>query len=268
VRLRQIHHSFARTGVDIRIESDASAQRRVSHQHPVRGQCDVQSFILEAASALGRRLRRRQTAVVVRRASRRTTAAAVPEPELQRRLFSIDEYERMIAAGILQEGERVELLGGEIYCMAAMGARHFACVMDVYDWFRLRLGNRATVRAQGPLRLPPNYEPEPDIALVRHRSDSYRTAHPGPADVMLVIEMADTSLRSDRELTLPRYAAAGIPDTWQVDLPGERILVHREPKDGVYTSIATFRRGDTLSPLAFPDLTLAVSDVLGPTLAG
>src|SRR5579883_185599 len=136
-----------------------------------------------------------QTTVVTKGATGKTRA--VPRPAgARRRLFSVDEYERMIALGILEEGERVELLEGEIYCMAAMGARHFACVMDAYDWFRLHLGSRATVRAQGPLRLPPRYEPEPDIAIVRHRSDSYRTAHPGAADVLLLIEVADTSLRT------------------------------------------------------------------------
>lgn len=202
--------------------------------------------------------------MVARSALRRRTAAAAPEPELKRRLFSIDEYERMIAVGILQEGERVELLEGEIYCMAAMGARHMACVTWLDHVFTLRHGGTALVRSQGPLRLPNDDEPEPDIVIVPFRSDFYRSRHPGPGDALLLIEVADSSVAIDRLRKIPLYADAGIPDSWLVDLPGERILVHREPKDGVYTSIATLRRGDTLSPLAFPDLTLTVDDVLGP----
>jgi len=202
--------------------------------------------------------------MVAKRATRRKTIEPEQAPELQRRRFSVDEYEHLIALGIVQEGERVELLQGEIYCMAAMGARHMACVTWLDRFFTLNVGAGALVRTQGPIRLPEDGEPEPDILVVRFRADFYRNRHPGPAEALLVIEVADTSVNIDRAHKLPLYAAAGIPESWLVDLPGQQIFVYREPRDGVYQQITAFKRGDTLTPLAFPDLKLAVDDVLGP----
>jgi Uma2 family endonuclease len=202
--------------------------------------------------------------MVAKRASKRTPAEPASPPEPKRRQFSVDEYERMIALGIVQEGERVELLRGEIYCMAAMGARHMACVSRADDLLRGGLPATAATRVQGPIRLPNGSEPEPDIAIVRRRADYYQSAHPVLADVYFVIEVADSSLRSDRDRKLPVYAEAGIPESWLVDLPGQQIFVYREPRDGEYRQITVFKRGATVSPLAFPDLKLAVDDVLGP----
>ena len=183
---------------------------------------------------------------------------AVPAP----RLFTVDEYERMAETGILRPDERVELLAGVIYAMAAMGSRHAAGVRDIDDWFHLRLGNRAIVSVQCPIRLGEFGEPEPDIAILRLRQDRYREAHPGPADVLLAIEVSDSSLSFDRGVKLPQYAAAGIPEVWIVDLNRRRVLVYREPRDGRYVQTSIVARGGALSPLAFPDLTLKLADVL------
>jgi len=202
--------------------------------------------------------------MVAKRAARRRRGEPATPPELKRRPFSVDEYERLIALGIVQEGERVELLRGEIYCMAAMGARHMACVTWLDRFFTLNVGAGALVRTQGPIRLTEDGEPEPDILVVRFRADFYRNRHPGPAEALLVIEVADTSVNIDRAHKLPLYATAGIPESWLVDLPGQQIFVYREPHDGVYQQITAFKRGDTLTPLAFPGLELAVDDVLGP----
>ncbi len=202
--------------------------------------------------------------MVAKRASKRTQPEPASPPALQRRRFSVDEYERMIALGILEEGERVELLRGEIYCMAAIGARHMACVTWLDRFFTLSVGEDALVRAQGPIRLPEDGEPEPDILIVPFRDDFYRPRHPGPAEGLLLIEVADTSFNIDRAQKIPLYAEAGIPESWLVDLPGQQIFVYREPRDGRYQQIIVFKRGDVLTPLAFPDLKLAVDDVLGP----
>lgn len=202
--------------------------------------------------------------MAAKRASRRRLAEPAMPPEPQRRRFTVDEYERMIALGILEEGERVELLRGEIYCMAAMGARHMACVSRSDDLLRAGLPARAVTRVQGPIRLPNGSEPEPDIAVVRRRADYYQSAHPVLADVYFVIEVADSSLRSDRDRKIPVYAEAGIPESWLVDLPGQQIFVYREPRDGQYRQVTVHRRGDVVTPRAFPDLKLAVDDVLGP----
>jgi Uma2 family endonuclease len=184
-------------------------------------------------------------------------------PSVPRRHFTVDEYYCMAKAGVLREDERVELLDGEIIEMSPIGGRHAGCVDDLGEWFILRLAGRARVRIQNPVRLSSGSEPEPDIALVRPRSDGYRRGHPGPGDVLLIIEVADTTLDYDRDTKLPFYAAAGIPEVWIWDLPGERVLVHREPVDGQYRRTSVIERGGVLSPEAFPDLELLVDDFLG-----
>ncbi len=201
--------------------------------------------------------------MVAKRAERRA-ATAKPAATLERRRFSVDEYDRMIEAGILQEDEHVELLQGEIVCMAPIGIPHANVVSFLLNWFARRLPETFHVRAQDPIRIPPSAEPEPDLAIVHGPIGTYSAAHPGPAEVLLLIEVADTSLSHDRDVKGPLYAGAGIPDYWLFDLAGEQILVHREPKRGRYTKIDAVRRGDTLAPLAFPDLVVPLDELLGP----
>lgn len=182
---------------------------------------------------------------------------------VRRRRFTVDEYECMGRAGILHEDDRVELLDGEVIVMAAVGSRHVACVMDLAEWFTLRSTGRARVSVQNPVRLSSGSEPEPDIAILRLRPDRYIQALPGPEDVLLLIEVADTSLRYDRETKLPLYAAAGIPEVWIVDLESERVLVYRSPRGGGYQYAAVVERGGTLTPESFPALVLPIDDILG-----
>ena len=182
---------------------------------------------------------------------------------VRRRRFTVDEYDCMGRAGILHEDERVELIDGEIIQMAAMGARHASCIIFLTEWFILRLAGRALLSPQTPLRLGPRQEPEPDVALLRPRPDRYATGHPGPADVLLIIEVADTSLEYDRDVKLLRYAASGIPEVWIIDLEGERVLVYRRPHSGGYEYTETVELGGTLVPQAFPDLALPVAELLG-----
>lgn len=189
-----------------------------------------------------------------------------PAVELIRRRFTIDEYDLMIKAGILDEDERVELLGGEIICMAPIGIRHWASVNRLNDLFGASVRETAIVSIQSSFLLPPDSEPEPDVTIVRRRDDYYVGRLPGPDDVLLIIEVADSSLAHDRANKIPRYAAGGIRESWLVDLPGERVIVHRDPVDGQYKDVKTFRRGATITPLAFPELTLRVDDILGPAV--
>ena len=128
-----------------------------------------------------------------------------------RRLLTIEEYDRMGELGILHEDDRIELIDGELVQMTAIGGTHAASVTRLDGWFNARLVGRATVRVQNPIRLPPRTEPEPDIAIVRFRLDFYATKHPEPEDVLLPIEVSDTTLGYDRGVKLPLYAAAGIP---------------------------------------------------------
>ena len=183
---------------------------------------------------------------------------------VQRRRFTADEYQCMARAGILDPDERVELLDGEIVQMAAMGSKHNACVDKVNVWpvANLALTGRAQVRVQGSFRLSMFSEPEPDLVLLRPRADFYAEANPGPGDVLLVVEVSDTTLRKDRTVKLPLYAREGIPEVWIVDLNGERVLVYRGPEGGVSRRRSTVRRGGMLRLLAFPDLALPVADLL------
>jgi Uma2 family endonuclease len=179
--------------------------------------------------------------------------------ELPRRRFSTDEYERIVEAGILGPGDRVELIEGEIVEMAAIGSRHAACVTKLQV---LLAAGAGLIRAQQPIRLDDLSEPEPDLAVVRRRDDYYAAAHPGPRDVLLLVEVSDTSFPTDLGATLPLYAAAGIAEAWIVDLQGGRVLVHREPTAVGFRKLTAYGRGERISALAFPDLGLAVDDVL------
>jgi Uma2 family endonuclease len=123
------------------------------------------------------------------------------------------------------------------------------------------------VYVQMPIHLLPDSEPEPDIAVVWHRDDDYPHGHPGPGDILLVVEVAETSLRRDRERKLPQFAAAGIRETWLADLTTERIWIYRSPEGGRYTDVTSVGRGGMLAPLAFPEIVLAVDDLLPPVTA-
>lgn len=179
-----------------------------------------------------------------------------------RRRFTVEEYHRMGEAGILREDDRVELLKGEIIQMAPIGSRHAACVSRLGDWLAKRLPDTAAVRIQNPIRLPPRSEPEPDLVVVRRRDDFYATAHPGPGDIFLLIEVADTSLEHDRDVKLPLYAAAGIPEVWIVDLERRRVLVYRQPAGASYRQVTVVEEG-TLSPTAFPQLAIRLDEITG-----
>ena len=166
-------------------------------------------------------------------------------------------------AGILREDDRVELLEGEIVEMTPIGSRHAACVDRLNHFFARGVGPRAIVRVQNPVRLSERSEPQPDLALLRARPDFYARAHPGPSDILLLVEVADTSAEMDREVKMPLYARAGIPEVWIVDLEGECVEVYREPTPQGYQNVRRIRRGQRVSPQAVPDLELAVDDLFG-----
>ncbi len=192
----------------------------------------------------------------------------VTETHPRRRLLTVAEYHRMAEAGIFGPDERVELLEGEIVEVAAMGSRHLSCIGRLTTLFKPVTGEQAVLLVRCPVVATDNSEPEPDLMLLRLRPDYYAAAKPAGKDVLLVIEISDTSLAHDGNTKLPIYAAAQIPEAWLVALPRERIEVHSRPIDGEYREIRLYARGDTLTPLAFPDLHLRVDDVLGPPAAG
>ena len=176
--------------------------------------------------------------------------------------FSVDDYHRMADLGILDEDDRVELLDGQVVEMTPLGPEHAACVDALTRILSRRVGDAAVVRVQNPLILGTRWEPQPDVALLKPRADGYRASHPGAGDVLLVIEVADSSAGSDRDVKLPLYARAGIPETWLVDLANEVIEVQRQPGPDGYREVHTLRRGDTLSALLLPASSIPVDDVL------
>jgi Uma2 family endonuclease len=169
----------------------------------------------------------------------------------------------MAEVGILKEAPRVELVDGRIIDMSPIGPRHAACAIRLAKLFITSLGDRTTVSIQAPMLAGDDSEPEPDVVLLEPRSDFYAEARPTTANALLLIEVADSSLRFDRMVKLPIYAAGGIAEFWIVNLEGEVIEVHREPTGDTYAARRVATRGESITPLAFPDLVVAVSDVLG-----
>ena len=184
--------------------------------------------------------------------------------QILRRRFAVDEYYLMAKAGILHEDDRVELIEGEIVDMAAIGSRHAAAVKRVVDLLLAReVRQYALLSVQDPVRLSEHSEPQPDIVLLRRRSDYYVTAHPGPDDILLIIEVADTSADYDREIKAPLYARAGITEFWLVDLEGGYVELYRSPSAEGYRQVRTVRGNERLVPEALPGLELTARDILG-----
>ncbi len=182
--------------------------------------------------------------------------------ELPLRRFTVAEYYAMAEAGILTEDDRVELLDGVIVDMAPIGDPH-AGTVDIFTWLlSTAVAQRAVLRVQGPLAVDGQSRLQPDLMLLRERPDFYRTGTPRPEDVLLLIEVADSSVDYDRGEKLPRYARAGIPEVWITVLPERIVEAHTEPADGRYTVRRTYAPGDTITPGYFPDITLPVSEIL------
>ena len=183
--------------------------------------------------------------------------------QVNRRSFTVAEYMRMGQTGIISEDERVELVCGEVIEMSPIGERHAACVDFLTQLITLRLRRGAIVRVQNPIQLDDYSEPQPDIAVLKRRDDFYRHAHPRPEDVLVVIEVSDSTLEYDRKVKVPLYARAGIPETWVVNLRGERIKTYADPAKGAYQTITSYARGDELQSRSLAALRVSVAEVLG-----
>lgn len=183
--------------------------------------------------------------------------------QLQKRLFTVEEYNRMAEAGILGEDDRVELIDGEIIQMSPIGRRHAGCVNRLNRILAVRVGDRAVVAVQNPVQLSDRSEPQPDVALLIPRADFYSQAHPQPQEVLLIVEVANTTAEYDREVKVPLYAQANISEVWVVDLVGELVEVYRQPSLDGYAEVQQLRRGENFSTHAFPDVLLTVDEILG-----
>ena len=181
--------------------------------------------------------------------------------EVKRRRFTVHDYHRMGEAGILHEDERVELIEGELVQMTAIGTRHFSCVNRLNRLLVMSVGDEAVISVQNPVRLNEHTELQPDLAVIRRRD--YRKSLPEPDDVLLLIEVSDTTLAYDRGVKLPLYARAGSREVWIVNLPRETIERYTDPSEDGYRRADQARRGQTLESIALPGLTPSVDEVLG-----
>ncbi|HFE67438.1 MAG TPA: Uma2 family endonuclease [Chloroflexi bacterium] len=180
-----------------------------------------------------------------------------------RHRFTVAQYDQMAAAGVFQEDERLELIAGEIIEMSPISMVHAACVKRLNRIFTRKLGDDAIIGIQDPIHLDEHSEPEPDVVLLHPRPDFYVAGHPEPEDIFLLIEVSETSLAYDREVKLPLYARAGIMEVWLVNVREEVVELYRQPTPDGFAETRQYRKGNSISPLAFPDLNIVVEQITG-----
>lgn len=179
------------------------------------------------------------------------------------RLFTVSEYHRMTEAGIFTEDDRLELIEGGVVAMSPIGPRHAACVKKLAGLVRDRVSGRAlVVGVQDPIRLADHSEPLPDLSILRPRADFYADGHPGPEDVLVLIEVADASVMYDRNTKLPLYAREGIAEVWVVDLVKNVVDVVSSPARNGYAQQQRFERGATAASPTLPELIIPVDEII------
>ncbi len=171
----------------------------------------------------------------------------------------------MAAAGVLSENDRVELIEGEIVEMNPIGSRHAACVGRLTELLGRLVSDQAIVWVQNPVQINDYSEPLPDVALLKRRDDFYAQPNPQPADVLLIIEVADSSVEYDREIKMPLYAQAGIPEVWLINLPKDTVEIYTQPLGEAYREIRLVKRGETLAAKTISGfaLTIKADSILG-----
>lgn len=177
-----------------------------------------------------------------------------------RHRWTVADYHKMGEVGLLSEDERVELIEGEIIEMAPIGSGHASSVKHLNRLFSLLVSDKAIVSVQDPIVLADRAEPQPDLAILKWRGDYYKSAHPQAEDVLLLIEVADTTARYDREVKVPLYARHGIPEVWLFDLTQPQLEVYRNPVDGQYARVDEHRAG-RIAPECFPEAVIDLAEL-------
>jgi Uma2 family endonuclease len=182
--------------------------------------------------------------------------------QISKRLFTVHDYHRMVDAGILTEDDRVELIRGEVVAMSPIGPRHSAAVLRANHNLTRLVGDLAIVGVQGSVRLDDYDEPQPDIYLLRPKNDFYASGHARPADIFLIVEMADSSLEYDQAVKMPLYAETGVPEYWIADIRNDCLICYTDPQKDAYQKVQTFPRGPTVTPQLLPSLRIRVDTLL------
>lgn len=182
---------------------------------------------------------------------------------LPHRKFTIEEYHNFIETGFFKPEERIELWEGEFVEMSPIGKRHASCVNYLIELLRDFLGKNVIISPQNPIVLNDFSEPQPDITLLRRREDFYRAENATAKDVLIVMEIADTTLKYDRETKFPRYAASGIQEAWLIDLENDRVEIHGEPSEFGYSLVKILYRGQTAESIVLPEIKITINEILG-----
>ncbi len=182
---------------------------------------------------------------------------------LLRRRFTLAEYHRMGEVGILSEDDRVELIEGEIVEMTPINSHHAGFINRLVGIFAKNAINQAIVSVQNPVHLSEDSEPQPDLALLKPRADFYVASHPTPRDILLIIEVADTSLIYDRETKLPLYAKSGVLEVWILNIEEESLEIYRSPSKEGYEKSEVIQRdtAQSISPQLLPNIILKLKDI-------
>jgi Uma2 family endonuclease len=175
--------------------------------------------------------------------------------------ISVDRYQRMVAAGVLTKYDRIELIEGEMIDIPPIGKMHSAISSHLNELFVSKAAGAVTVVVAGPVNLGDFSEPQPDLMLLKRRADFYSTKIPEPQDVVLIVEVSDSTLAFDQTTKLNLYAQYGIAEYWIVDVAAKRIVVHREPTAKGYARRFEIQAPDAVSPEAFPNIAIAIREL-------
>lgn len=177
-------------------------------------------------------------------------------PALPRHKLNLDEFHRMVEAGVFTPEQRIELLEGELFDMAPIGPAHSGTTNYLTQALYQVVGTQAVVSVQNPIMLGDDSEPQPDLALLRPRGDFYKNSHPGADDILLLVEIADTSVSTDRDYKIPLYARHGIPEVWLLDVKHRQLEIHRKPEQGRYQQVYTAKTDESICLSQLPGIEL------------
>lgn len=180
--------------------------------------------------------------------------------------LTLAAYHQLANAGVFNEDSRLELIEGDLIAMPPIGERHASQTRRINQLFSRQIGDTAIVDVQNPVALNAYSEPQPDIVLLKPRADFYEHSHPGPMDILLIIEVSDSTLRYDRETKVPLYAQAGIPEVWVLDIVHQRLEVYRCPSQEGYREVRYPALQEFIAPVLLPNLTVSVQSLLARSL--